>query len=927
MLPFTKKAILPHPLISEFEAQQHEGLILLIRGSKCTGKTTLLDTISETAAKSGALVLWATGFPKEHERSFDVLRHILGQLEQAAAQPIETVRTSSPDARSLCPATVTPEQGYRRLLKVAAKRPVLIAVDDVNYVDLPSQDFLHFLARRLKGTRIRLALVERTGQAVSHCDDLRTDVLRLPYTRVVPLRLLSRERITAWISEQLAALGIPEVKTATRQIAAEVHALSGGNIMLVGLLVRKYLAASERNPNELTIDADFYESVRIVLDDPDITGIRRGAWAAAVLGRFCSPHRLSLLLGGDTVLANRFLRTLEDLGMMDGNHLRQPIVQALIDDQNFTDRADVHLEAARVLFEDGVPPLSVTRHLTAAGKLDEQSDLPLVTELVSRLLEDDDVEAAIALLRLVQSCITADARSAVEVLLLRSQWLTDLPLAASLVPQLVGAALRGALDTADVAFLVRAGTLHGFSDEARELISMLRQRTPQPDHLIEVILAEALYEIWHTQPLCRERSGFVDLDTSLDQISYLNIGNHPWLPTALFKIPELMRRGDRAGAIFAAEQILEGVRVKTSGVEPFLAACELLDRLGSLPTARRWCVKLSEALEDFPSPIWKALLSTVQAKISFNLGDLVGAYRFIQEALALKAWQEWGAGIGSLAALLVETLTEMGRYEEAAEVLDRPVPPDVFGGRAGLLYTRARGHYHLAVGRLHAAVADFEHCRDTSDFLNIEPALAMPWRCDMARAYLGMENIQGARDLLQEQLKLLPEEDTPVRGVALRLLAMTNEADERISLLKLSADQLERCGSRLQLAYTLAALASAYRKTPGLNLARTTIGKAQRMAQQCSAGRLHELITMDITTDAAEDGNALENHDELAKLSSAEQRVAVLAIQGHTNREISTRLFITTSTVEQHLTRIYRKLEVRHRKDLEDRFSPLSLQL
>ena len=51
-------------------------------------------------------------------------------------------------------------------------------------------------------------------------------------------------------------------------------------------------------------------------------------------------------------------------------------------------------------------------------------------------------------------------------------------------------------------------------------------------------------------------------------------------------------------------------------------------------------------------------------------------------------------------------------------------------------------------------------------------------------------------------------------------------------------------------------------------------------------------------------------------LSSAERRVADLAALGHTNRSISAELCITMSTVEQHLTRIYRKLGIRQRSRL-----------
>ncbi|MGP3691666.1 AAA family ATPase [Streptomyces sp. IBSNAI002] len=58
------------------------------------------------------------------------------------------------------------------------------------------------------------------------------------------------------------------------------------------------------------------------------------------------------------------------------------------------------------------------------------------------------------------------------------------------------------------------------------------------------------------------------------------------------------------------------------------------------------------------------------------------------------------------------------------------------------------------------------------------------------------------------------------------------------------------------------------------------------------------------------------HQDPAARLSRAERRVAVLAAQGCTNQVIAARLFVTASTVEQHLTKVYRKLQVRSRTDL-----------
>lgn len=51
-------------------------------------------------------------------------------------------------------------------------------------------------------------------------------------------------------------------------------------------------------------------------------------------------------------------------------------------------------------------------------------------------------------------------------------------------------------------------------------------------------------------------------------------------------------------------------------------------------------------------------------------------------------------------------------------------------------------------------------------------------------------------------------------------------------------------------------------------------------------------------------------------LTDAERKVAVLAARGSTNRAIAARLYVTPSTVEQHLTRVYRKLRVASRTEL-----------
>lgn len=57
-------------------------------------------------------------------------------------------------------------------------------------------------------------------------------------------------------------------------------------------------------------------------------------------------------------------------------------------------------------------------------------------------------------------------------------------------------------------------------------------------------------------------------------------------------------------------------------------------------------------------------------------------------------------------------------------------------------------------------------------------------------------------------------------------------------------------------------------------------------------------------------------------LTEAEERVARLAAEGRTNREIADLLFLSVRTVESHLSRIYRKLGVRSRTELAASFEP-----
>ncbi|MGB0092656.1 MAG: helix-turn-helix transcriptional regulator, partial [Solirubrobacteraceae bacterium] len=60
------------------------------------------------------------------------------------------------------------------------------------------------------------------------------------------------------------------------------------------------------------------------------------------------------------------------------------------------------------------------------------------------------------------------------------------------------------------------------------------------------------------------------------------------------------------------------------------------------------------------------------------------------------------------------------------------------------------------------------------------------------------------------------------------------------------------------------------------------------------------------------------HHTGADSLTPSERRVSELAAAGGTNREIAQTLFVTEKTVETHLGRAFRKLDVSSRRQLPD---------
>jgi len=153
-------------------AQAENSAVLVIRGEPGVGKSALLQYASERAAASGMTTLYARGIESESELSFanlaDLIRPIRGVL--SAIPPTQSAVLSGAlalgppvpgDRFAACVATLSV------LAAAAEKTPLLVAVDDVQWLDASSAEALFFVARRLGTEGITMLFTFREGEPMS----------------------------------------------------------------------------------------------------------------------------------------------------------------------------------------------------------------------------------------------------------------------------------------------------------------------------------------------------------------------------------------------------------------------------------------------------------------------------------------------------------------------------------------------------------------------------------------------------------------------------------------------------------------------------------------------------------------------------------------------------------------------------------------
>ncbi|MFD0267984.1 LuxR C-terminal-related transcriptional regulator [Streptomyces sp. NPDC127106] len=908
------------------------GRMAVISGPVASGKTALLHRVLERTADPDIRLLSAVTSASEQDIPFGVVEELLRDTRDGAG-PL-TLHGPRPGSDGLIPAE-TLVAFHARLAGLAARGPVLIAIDDVQYADPQSLHCLLYALGRARTAGAGLALL------VTHGPDAGTSPPRVleellrqaegPRLRLGPLSPRGVAELLAHRADDTApAAGTPTARRRTGRLAASLHTATGGNPLLVHSILDDHLPrlrAGEVPDGPLHPGEQFLQNALICVHRSGTDGLRV-AQGLALLGDAGRVPLLARLVQAEESTVEQVVAALDDAGILHGARFRHDAIRtAVLESLTDEDVALLRRRAARLLYEAGAAPVAVATHLLGHGPgvPDEEWVPAVLSDAAHTALASQQVGFAVRCLRLAEQC----SRDERERLQLRAStakfiWRVNPSAWAHELHPLNAASHNGTLPVSESLRLVGDLLWNGWIDDAataiQHAVEGLRD-TPDPTLAGELRGVRAV--LASTYPTLLDRMDGV-LGSAWDSAERPSAAAEDGVIAATGILHGVLSAGSGTDAECTehAERILAGTRLTEEShvtVRACLLALLYADRLGA---ATVWTDRLLEEAAERSAPGWTAVMQAMRAHMALRRGELARARHLAEQALEQLPPHGWGVGIGMPLSALIEARTAMGDHDAAAALVDHPVPEHMLMTRYGIHYVYARGRHQLATGRHHAALTDFMLCgKLMRDWDMDRPGLA-PWRVGVAEASLALGSREQAERYAREQLA---EHAGPrVRGMALRVLAGARPLAERPALLDRAVALLQDEGDSHELARALTDLGTAHERLGDAAQGKTCTRRAWRIAEACGARGLSNRLQSDPPPQGAPaepDPSAATSpvrprSAAASGLTDAERRVAALAAHGYTNREIGAKLFITVSTVEQHLTRVYRKINITRRQDL-----------
>jgi len=885
---------------------------LLFEGEPGIGKSMLWRRTVEVAGERGVRVLEARPSEAEAKLPYAALGDLLEcELEATVAHlPAPQRRALEvallladpdgelPDQRAIAVAVL----GVLRSL--AATGGVVVAVDDLQWLDADSARALTFALRRLSEEPVLTLLARRAGLDPTlplGLDGAR--VVRVPVGPLEPGAL--HALLVARLDLRLA-----------RPLLLRVHAAAGGN-PLYGLEIARALAGAGGQPaatDALPVPATL-EGVLAAR----LTGLSAAArQALAAVAAVGQPTRALVAAVGpefadglDEALAAGLVRV-EDDRLRFVHPLYGSAASARLDAEQ---RRALHRRLAELVDD----PEAHALHLAFALAGPDAAAARIVGDAARRAAARGAPDAALALAVHALRLAPADQAAERGALSLEA---SDFAFAAGdtrLARRLLTDALAEADPGQRSAMLVGLATLatyDGSMSEARDLAEQALADAPEDPSLRVVIHRRlALVHMLSAQLDVAEHHARAAVELAEAH------GDAPSLARALANLACItVLRGDPVTAGPAIERALA-----------------LEDAPGVA------------SIDDSPSAVAGLLL--------MYAGELGAGRRRLESGLA-RAQSRGGDPLSTgLLFALSELESRAGRFREARDLarrgLDASDQTDQSTERAVLLFANALAEAHLGdteaaragAGEGLAIAERAEHCfaeaqnrwvlgflelsagRPAEAWAALEPVVAMlrrevgelavvPVHPDAIEALLALGRVDEARALIEELgAAMRPPWLQAAAGRCRGLLqASVGETDAAIGRLEDAVEAHRGLENPFALARTLLALGAVQRRAKRRAAARVSLEAAERLFAELGA----EQWVLRARSEAARlGGRRPGNRDELTQ---TERRIAELAAAGRSNREIAGELFVSERTVEANLTRSYRKLGVRSRSELARSF-------
>ncbi|MGC0417810.1 ATP-binding protein [Embleya sp. AB8] len=862
-------------------AGEGRGRVVVLSGEAGIGKTTLLRYAGELGRAAGARVLWANASALEREFAFGVARQLLPNLDGAVLKakvedPFEAIQALSSGIR-----------------EIASAGPVLLVVDDLQWADAASLRFLNYVATRIDTLPV-------TVLAGRRLDDPRDEPL---------VAELTARAAQVWVAP-LDAGDVAEL--AGRTFGEEVddgfaracHAASGGNPFLVTQALAvlrergvrptrdaipdvttvtsqavvdctasrlRAVAGALELAQALTVTGD-HGSLELAVEVAGLTTDRAASALDALLHGRMVKYEQDEIVFVHSIIASAVAATLNPLrtralhftaAEFGHRHFRSTeriaahLLQAGPPREDW--QIDVLAEAAAGSHRVGAFESAATlmKHALSAPSLPKGTRLRLRAGLGAALIVDDPVaarEALVELLPLTSGDLYAQVASDLLLATLNTQGFS----AGTKVMGAVIDKVAGHDPAATLPLIARSMGAGWLSDgpvrAILDRVETVADAHPHGRAIVCAARAQLAGEIASDAEACA-----VEAARALDL--FWGAGE-----------PEAADMHIQYGAV-------QGLLTS----ERFADALAWTARAEELAARRGWPVVLR-------GTAWVRFMC---AMLAGHTDDALAAARDVEEPQAAPGS---GRPIFHAGGFVAGALLAAGRLDEAEKALGALAFGElrstdqfvVAGTRAGL---------RLAQHRWEEALSDALMCGRLLPE-TVDNPLVVPWRSLGALAAYGLGDVAQARRLADDELRPARRWGTPhALGVTLSAAGIVHGDT---ALLREAVDLTRDTPARSALVRALLALD----EPDGL-------AEALRIAEQYGMGLFVPALREALRAHGRRPGSR-----PATALTRSEHTVADLAARGLTNAAISGRLHLAPRTVEQHLTRTYRKLGIAGRTEL-----------